>query len=310
MKNLILSIILLSSIYSYGHKTDSIGIRVKNERTYILHKVEKGDGLYSLSRKYNISLETIVDENPGSDNVIKIDQIIWIPTDLQPVVQEKVVDDYFNNLPTKEYISRPNVESNNQVTTFAKYHKVLVGETLYSISKKYNTSVEMIKNLNNMSLDNISEGQRILVQDGQAKTVYVSDNQSDSLSNSKSSAYSDLGFDTRVETKTIENNDGYYIKVETLKEYNIEKIEEGGDVIVGDLKLSENKNFALHFSAPIGQVIMVTNTKNSRTVFVKVIGNFTKPVNSSEIIKLSSMSASAIGVSSKDKVMLSYAIAR
>jgi hypothetical protein len=168
----------------------------------------------------------------------------------------------------------------------------------------------MIKNLNNMSLDNIAEGQRILVQDGQAKTVFVSDNQSDSFSNSKSSSYSDLGFDTKIETKTIENNDGYYIKVETLKEYNIEKIEEGGDVIVGDSKLSENKNFALHYSAPNGQVIMVTNPKNSKTVFVKIIGNFTKPVNSSEIIKLSSMSASAIGVSSKDKVMLSYAIAR
>jgi LysM repeat protein len=310
MKNLILSIILLSSIYSYGHKTDSIGIRVRNGRTYILHKVEKGDGLYSLSRKYNISLKTIVDDNPGSDNVIKIDQLIWILTDLEPVVQEKVVDDYFNNLPSKEYISKPNVESNNQLTTFAKYHKVLAGETLYSISKKYNTSVEMIKNLNNMSLDNIAEGQRILVQDGQAKIVFVSDNQSDSFLNSKSSAYSDLGFDTKIETKTIENNDGYYIKVETLKEYNIEKIEEGGDVIVGDSKLSENKNFALHYSAPNGQVIMVTNPKNSKTVFVKIIGNFTKPVNSSEIIKLSSMSASAIGVSSKDKVMLSYAIAR
>ncbi|MEK9600243.1 MAG: LysM peptidoglycan-binding domain-containing protein [Bacteroidota bacterium] len=310
MKNLILSIILLSSIYSYGHKTDSIGIRVRNGRTYILHKVEKGDGLYRLSRKYNISIKTIVDDNPGSDNVIKIDQLIWILTDLEPVVQEKVVDDYFNNLPSKEYISKPNVESNNQLTTFAKYHKVLAGETLYSISKKYNTSVEMIKNLNNMSLDNIAEGQRILVQDGQAKIVFVSDNQSDSFLNSKSSAYSDLGFDTKIETKTIENNDGYYIKVETLKEYNIEKIEEGGDVIVGDSKLSENKNFALHYSAPNGQVIMVTNPKNSKTVFVKIIGNFTKPVNSSEIIKLSSMSASAIGVSSKDKVMLSYAIAR
>ena len=310
MKNLILSIILLSSIYSYGHKTDSISTRVKNGKTYILHKVEKGDGLYSLSRKYNMSLKRIVDENPGTDNVIKIDQIIWIPTDLKAVSQEKVVDDYFNDLTSKEYISEPNRELNNQLTTFAKYHKVLAGETLYSISKKYDTSVEMIKNLNNMSLDEIAEGQRILVQDGQAKTVYVSNNQSDSLSNSNSKAYSDLGFETKVETKTIENNDGYFIKIETLKEYNIEKIEEGGDVIVGDSKLSESKNFALHFNAPVGQVIMVTNPKNSKTVFVKIIGNFMKPDNSSEIIKLSSMSASTIGVNSSDKVMLSYAIAR
>ena len=63
------------------------------------------------------------------------------------------------------------------------------GETLYSISKKYNTSVEMIKNLNNMNLDNISDGQRILVQDGQAKTVYMSDNQTDSVSSSKTRTF-------------------------------------------------------------------------------------------------------------------------
>ena len=310
MKNVILSIILLSSIYSYGHKNDSIGTRVKNGKTYIIHKVEKGDGLYSLSRRYNIGLKEIVNENPGSDNVIKIDQLIWIPTDLKPVMQEKVVDSYFSNLPTKENTSRPKVEPNNQVTTFAKYHKVMPGETLYSISKKYNTSVEMIKNLNNMNLDNISDGQRILVQDGQAKTVYMSDNQTDSVSSSKTKPYGDLGFETKVETKTIENNDGYFIKVETLKEYNIEKVEERGEVTVGDPKLSEDKNFAFHFNAPIGQVIMVTNPKNSKTVFVKIVGNFPRSENSSQIIKLSSFSASQIGIASKDKVILSYAIAR
>ena len=57
MKNLITTIVLLTSIYSYGHKTDSIGTRVKNGITYIIHKVEKGDGLYSQQKiqcKYQI----------------------------------------------------------------------------------------------------------------------------------------------------------------------------------------------------------------------------------------------------------------
>jgi len=310
MKNVILSIIILSSICSYAHKNDSIGTRVKNGKTYIIHKVEKGDGLYSLFKRYNISLKEIINENPGSENVIKIDQLIWIPTDLKPVMKEKVVDSYFNNLLTKENSLRPKVESNKQVMTFAKYHKVMLGETLYSISKKYNSSVEMIKNLNNMDIDNISEGQRILVQDGQAKTVYMSDNQRDSVSSLKTKAYDDLGFETKAETKTIDNNDGYFIKVETLKEYNIEKVEERGEVTVGDSKLSEDKNFAFHFNAPIGQVIMVTNPKNSKTVFVKIKGNFPRLEKSSQIIKLSSFSASLIGIASNERVILSYAIAR
>ena len=56
----------------------------------------------------------------------------------------------------------------------------------------------MIKNLNNISLDNISVGQRILVQDGQAKTVYVENIQNDSVSSTKNRPYKDLGFDTKV----------------------------------------------------------------------------------------------------------------
>ena len=104
MKNLITAIILFISIYSYGHKTDSIGTRVKNGMTYIIHKVEKGDGLYSLSRKYNVSRKSIIDENPGSNEVIKMDQLIWVPTNIKPIMQEKVVRDFFNNNPTSEVL--------------------------------------------------------------------------------------------------------------------------------------------------------------------------------------------------------------
>jgi LysM repeat protein len=310
MKNLITTIVLLTSVYSYGHKTDSIGTRVKNGITYIIHKVEKGDGLYSLSRKYNVNIKSLIDENPGSNEVIKIDQLIWIPSDVEPVLEEKVVRNFFNSShSSEESIDEPILDVGNQVSTFARYHKVIDGETLYSISSKYNTSVEMIKNLNNLSLDNISVGQRILVQDGQAKTVYVENKQNDSVSSTKNRPYKDLGFDTKVETKTLKNND-YSIKIEKLKEYDIEKVEESGITLVGDSKLPENKNFALHFNAPIGQVIMVTNPKNKKTVFVKIIGNFSKLESSSEIIKLSIISASSIGIEDKDKVTLSYAIAR
>ena len=52
---------------------------------------------------------------------------------------------------------------------------------------------------------------------------------------------------------------------------------------------------------------MVTNPENKNTVFVKVVGNFMKGENSSEIIKLSNISAAKIGVKPKSKILLSYA---
>ena len=54
----------------------------------------------------------------------------------------------------------------------------------------------------------------------------------------------------------------------------IEKVEETGKTLVGGGKIPSDKNFALHFNAPIGTVIMVTNPENKSTVFVKVTGNF------------------------------------
>jgi LysM repeat protein len=315
MNKVVTIILLLLTATAFAHKTDSVGLKVKNGKSYILHKVEKGDGLYSISKKYDVSLKTLVDENPGSDEVVKIDQLILVPTDLAPVMEDKVVTDYFkgntggvipNTIKDKEGTRR-------EVTTFAKYHKVLPKETLYSISNKYNTSVEMIKTLNGLKSDELSEGQRILVQDGMAKTIEVTDEElvetdyKRMKEEMKKSDYEERGFETEVETKTAQSSSGYSIKIEKLVQYNIEKVEETGKTLVGGGKIPSDKNFALHFNAPIGTVIMVTNPENKSTVFVKVTGNFKKSDGSAEILRISQSSAAQIGVKSKDEILLSYA---
>ncbi|PCJ67404.1 MAG: hypothetical protein COA58_03535 [Bacteroidetes bacterium] len=314
MKQLIVLLIVFSSFSAFAHKTDSVGTRVKNGKTYVMHKVQKGDGLYSVSKRYGVSLKSIVDENPGADKVIKIDQLIWIPTNKVPVLEEKVVKDYFNNTGNIIDVTKPgDNEAKMEVSTFAKYHKVESGQTLYAISKLYNTSVEMIKTLNNLTSDELSEGQRILVQDGKAaivevdvKDVVETDYDKMKLELEKNK-YEDIGIESEVETSTNESLSGYTIKIEKLVEYNIEKVEETGTTAVGDPIVPNDKNFALHFNAPNGTVIMVTNPENKKTVFVKVVGNFHRGEKSSEIIKLSSTSAEQIGVKAKDNIMLSYA---
>ena len=46
-----------------------------------------------------------------------------------------------------------------------KYHFVKSGETLYSISKLYDISVEKLKNLNSLSDNSLSVGQKIIIQE-------------------------------------------------------------------------------------------------------------------------------------------------
>jgi LysM repeat protein len=44
------------------------------------------------------------------------------------------------------------------------YHLVVKNDTLYSLSRKYNTTVARLKKLNNMTDDNIKIGQQLKVQ--------------------------------------------------------------------------------------------------------------------------------------------------
>jgi LysM repeat protein len=317
MNKLLTILIVLVTVSAFAHKTDSVGTKVKSGTCYILHKVDKGDGLYSLSKKYGVSLTAIITENPGSDKVVKLDQILWIPTNRKPVMKDKVVTDYFKEntggAESENVKLEDAVNSKSEVTTFAKYHKVELGETLYAISHTYNTTVEMIKTLNGLESNKLSEGQRILVQDGMAKTIKVDKEEvvetdyERMKAEMKKSEYEDKGFDTEVQTSIAESSTGYSIKVDKLVEYNIEKVEEKGITVIGGSGIPVDKNFALHFNAPIGTVIMVTNPENKNTVFVKVTGNFNRQEGSALIIKMSESSASLIGVKSKEKILLSYA---
>ena len=54
------------------------------------------------------------------------------------------------------------IESQEEIKT---YHIVEEGETLYSISGKYYVSVTDIKKYNNLSVDTISVGQKLILKD-------------------------------------------------------------------------------------------------------------------------------------------------
>lgn len=94
------------------HKQDSTD--------YIRHIFQKGETLFSLSRQYKTNLEDVLKMNPDIDpSSIKEGQIIYFPKS----VTEKTVEDFF-------------------------FHKVRRKETLYSISRQYEISVDDIKKHN------------------------------------------------------------------------------------------------------------------------------------------------------------------
>src|SRR5215216_5086474 len=79
MKTFFISCLFLASSAVFAMPQDSIGVKTVAGQRYIMHKVSKGDGVYSLSRKYGVPASDIFAANEGSDKTIKLGQVLLIP---------------------------------------------------------------------------------------------------------------------------------------------------------------------------------------------------------------------------------------
>ena len=103
---------------------------VEKEENTINYTVQKGDSLYSIARKYSTTIDKIKDLNNLTTNLLSIGQVLLIPTDT------------------------------NLETTYT----VQKGDSLYSIAKKYDTTVDRLKQLNNLKSNLLSIGQILIVR--------------------------------------------------------------------------------------------------------------------------------------------------
>ena len=114
---------------------------------YINYVVKKGDSLYSISKDNNISVDLIIKDNGLENNNLKVGQILRLR-----IIETELgeIEECYG----EEYI--PEVNNTN-------IYIVKKGDSLYSIAKKYNTSVTNILNLNNLKSSNLSIGQEIKI---------------------------------------------------------------------------------------------------------------------------------------------------
>lgn len=105
------------------------------------HRVQKGDTLYSLSRKYGVSVDDIMKQNGlSSPNQLKTGIILQIPR---------------NNLDYNE---------NNWYIESSEYY-VKKGDTLYSISRSNGLSVSELLEINNLPENHVLQvGEKLLLK--------------------------------------------------------------------------------------------------------------------------------------------------
>ena len=106
------------------------------EETLIQYEVQPGDSLYKIANKYNTTVDEIKSLNNLNNNLLSIGQLLSIPTtqDVEDIPNE----DYFN-------------------------YNVVSGDSLYSIARKFDTSVDAIKSFNNLSSNLLSVGQTLKI---------------------------------------------------------------------------------------------------------------------------------------------------
>lgn len=115
-----------------------------NNTVYNEYVVKRGDNLYSIADKFNISVDDIKKINNLKGNALTIGQTLIIESYPE---DGEILECYGNS--GDEYIT----------------YIVKDGDDLYSVARRYNTSVQKIKELNNLTSDDLSIGQILQVKE-------------------------------------------------------------------------------------------------------------------------------------------------
>ena len=284
---------------------DSVGVENQNGKKVILHKLAPKDNYYSIARRYNVSPKAIIKFNNNAKMVIG--SIIKVPTDrpyAEPVQTVKAAPVHQNKPVVQAPVTQPTVTQQQQTqpantrddATPTQY-KVSAGETLYSIAKRFNTTVEDIVNLNGLKSNSISPGQVLLVKS----------NTPSSTTAPPTTQPVDNAVATRDSTSPVSVPDSsHHIDANRFGIY--EKDEKGVATWMDDDGLDPNKMLVLHKTAPIGTVIKITNVMTNRTTFAKVVGRFTDTEQTKDVVIVMTKNvAQALGALDKRfQVNLSY----
>lgn len=138
----------LMSINNLKSTNLSIGQQIKipiNEDTstenYVVYTVKVGDNLYTIAKKYNVSVNDIKNLNRLTSDLLSIGQTLRIP-----VVNFDESEEYEN-------------------------YTVKSGDTLYSIAVNYGMTVDELIDINNLQSTNLSIGQILKVKESTVSDI-------------------------------------------------------------------------------------------------------------------------------------------
>lgn len=222
------------------------------------HSLQRGETIYSLSRKYSTDVQTIVDNNELVDlSSLNVNQNLAIP------VQKDMI---FSGNPSEI----PALQHRTPV-----YYEVKPKETLYKVAKTYlDKPIESIMHLNNLSSFDLSVGQKLLVG-------WLLEPMKPALSSIPESTTPPLKLVAEKQKDTppkdtinlfIKNR--LFAKKDSLSSAPPQIIKNRKEIAIWDRNApNTNKMYALHKEARKNSIIEIHNPLLNRTAFATVIGS-------------------------------------
>ena len=314
---------------------DSTGREVINGKIFVIHQVGEKETLYGISRRYGTTVDSILQYNPTADAGLEIGQILKIPyvprqprkspeggtihvvaaketmfsisqaynVSIQEIKQWNNLADNSISIGQELVIKKSNSQKNTpQPTTSSKgTHIVAPKETMFSIAKQYNVSIQQLKDWNKLEGNEISIGQELRVTAPQNEAVRtttapaviaVADPKKDVVTQAPPPK-------PEVKEQTIRIS-------ESVK--NSDEISQSGLAELIEGTEGNRKYLALHRTAPVGTILKVRNEMNNREVFVRVMGKLPETALTDKlVIKISKSAYDRLGaIDQRFRVEVTY----
>lgn len=212
---------LTSNLLSVGQVLGIPGVILPEPGEYFSYSVQKGDSLYSIANKFNVTIDQIKTFNNLTSDILSVGQQLLIPSAILEEQKYKIyivksgdslwsiarkndttvdklkeINGLTNNLLSVGQSLFVPTNGNEEISNYFDYI-VKKGDSLYSIANKFYITVDEIKKLNNLSTNALSIGQLLKIPT--APLTYIVKKGDSLYSIAKE-------FNTTVDTIKIKNN--------------------------------------------------------------------------------------------------------
>lgn len=231
------------------------------------HTVKAKESLNIIAKQYNTTVEAIKALNGLTSSNLQIGQVLKVvgtnTTSSEVVVEKPTTSPKTYQKPIEEKTTQTNASKNNEASF---EHVVAAGETIYAIAKKYNLTTYQLKTFNNLTTEEVTIGQKLIIKG----TMPTTSNEEEGDEPEPTAS-----------TTSIKDPKLKY----AASRYGLTQVEEKGAAVwITDTDLDAAKMLVLHRTAPIGTVVKITNPMTNRSTFAKVVGKFTENETTKDVI--------------------------